>query len=116
VIAHVVLFRPRPNLTPADRAALLQAFADAARGIPSVRRARAGRRVFSGRAYEAGMAVDYAYAVVLEFDDMDGVEAYLDHPAHVELASRFFASCEAALVYDYDLRDAGSGLDDLLTP
>ena len=35
-----------------------------------------------------------------------GLEAYLGHPAHDELAQRFWASLEAALVYDFEMESA----------
>jgi hypothetical protein len=110
MIAHVVLFRPRADLTPAAKQALADAFVTAARGIPSIRRARAGRRVTLGRSYEALMRVDYQYAAVLEFDDVAGLEAYLEHPSHADLAARFFESFEEALMYDFELSTNGAGV------
>ena len=113
MIAHVVLFRPRADLSPGDAQALADAFARALEAIPFVRRARAGRRVTIGREYEQLMAVDYQYAAILEFDDLAGLKGYLDHAAHAELGTRLFASIEAGLVYDFELTGA-DGLADLL--
>ena len=53
MIAHVVLYQPRPDLTAADRARLNDALTAALRAIPSIRRARVGSRVRHGAAYEA---------------------------------------------------------------
>jgi hypothetical protein len=105
MIAHVVLFRPRPDLAADDRHGLGEALTTALRGIPSIRRLRVGRRVTHGRGYEQMMRVDYPYAALLEFDDVAGLTAYLEHPAHAELGTRFFAVFEDALMYDYDLRE-----------
>ena len=110
MIAHVVLFRPRGDLSPAARHALAEAFETALREIPSIRRARVGMRVLHGRAYEALMHVDYQYAAVLEFDDAAGLRAYLEHPAHQRLASQFFEVFEHALMYDFDLKEGTAGL------
>jgi hypothetical protein len=109
-----VLFRPRPGLASADRQALADALATGLREIPSIQRARVGRRVTHGRGYEALMRVNYEYAVLLEFDDLAGLQAYLDHPAHEALAARFFAAFEEALMYDFDVKDAKDGLSELL--
>jgi hypothetical protein len=49
---------------------------------------------------------------VLEFDDLAGLKAYLEHPAHERLAQRFFEAFEDALMYDFDLRDGATGLAD----
>jgi hypothetical protein len=115
VIAHVVLFRPKANLPPADRSALVEAFAHALQEIPSIRRSRVGRRVMHGRpGYEQMMREHYEYIAVLEFDDVNGLEAYLAHPAHRQLADQFFSAFEAALMYDYQLREGPDGLRDLL--
>jgi hypothetical protein len=51
------------------------------------------------------MPENYEFAAVLEFDDAAALEAYLRHPAHEELGRRFWASFDAALVYDYQLTE-----------
>lgn len=114
MIAHVVLFRPRADLSPAARTALAGAFEAALRDIPSIRRAHVGRRFLHGRAYETQMQVDYQYAAVLEFDDAAGLQAYLEHPAHQQLASQFFETVEKTLIYDFDLTEGEAGLAALL--
>jgi len=110
MIAHVVLFRPRAELSIEARQALATSFEAALTQIPSIRRARVGRRVAVGRQYEALMAVDYTYAAVIEFDDRAGLMAYLDHPAHEQLASQFFSAFEEALMYDFELLEGTAGL------
>jgi len=114
MIAHVVLFRPRGDLSPAARSALAGAFEAALLEIPSIRRARVGRRVLHGRAYESLMHVDYQYAAILEFDDVTGLKAYLEHPAHQQLGSQFSGVVEHALMYDFDLSEGTAGLVALL--
>jgi hypothetical protein len=111
VIAHLVLFRPHRNLPQDARTALTNALSTALREIPSIRRALIGRRVKLDRPYEALMRSHYSHAAVLEFDDIAGLRAYLDHPAHTQLASRFFESFEEALIYDYEL-EQGAIIDD----
>lgn len=108
--AHVVLFRPRGDLAPEARQALVAAFERALGEIPAIRRARVGRRFMLGRPYEALMPTDYPYIAILEFDDRTALTAYLDHPAHAQLAARFFAAFEEALIYDFELTDGIEGL------
>jgi hypothetical protein len=112
MIAHVVLFRPRADLPEAARHTLIKAFDRAVREIPSVRRARVGLRIRHGRPYEQLMRSHFPYAAVLEFDDLAGLQSYLEHPAHDELASRFFEAFEEALMYDFDLQDGVGALAD----
>ncbi len=106
MIAHIVLFTPRANLTARERDDLVRAFSGALEKIPSLRRSRVGRRVTHGRPYEQLMREHYEYAAILEFDDVTGLKAYLEHPAHEQLGALFFSAFERALIYDYDL---GSG-------
>jgi hypothetical protein len=104
MIAHIVLFRPRPELSTAERRAVLEAMRAAAAKAPSVRRCRVGRRIKHGLpGYEGSMRDDYEYAAVLEFDDENGLRAYLQHPAHRGIGEQFASAGSAALAYDYEL-------------
>jgi hypothetical protein len=105
MLFHVVLFRPRPDLSPADRASLVEAFEAALERIPSIRRFHVGRRVVHGAGYEALMPVSLDYAAVIEFDDLAGLRDYLAHPAHQALGSRFMSSLEASQIFDYQMQD-----------
>jgi stress responsive alpha/beta barrel protein len=114
MMLHVVLFRPKPNLGESERRELAKAFADAIDAIPSIKRARIGRRRTHGRPYEQLMREDYTHAAILEFDDLGGLKAYLEHPMHAELGSRFFDCFDQALMYDFDVRDGHAGLNALI--
>lgn len=106
MIVHVVLFSPRPDLPAADGAAVLESVAAAAKEIPSIKRLRIGRRVkHSLPGYEQMMRDDYEYSVMIEFDDIAGLKAYLQHPAHAAAGHHFTASASKALAYDYDTAD-----------
>ena len=109
MVTHVVLMKPRPGLTDAERAALVAAFERAVREIPTVRRVQVGRRVRHGAGYEQ-VAPDAAdYIAQIDFDDLAGLQAYLGHPVHGELGARFGESLSAAMVYDFEV----GGVDDL---
>jgi hypothetical protein len=110
MIAHIVLFKPRADLSADARQRFAELFETALRKIPSIRRARIGRRITHGRGYEALMTVDYQYAAVLEFDDVTGLKAYLEHPAHEQLGAQFFDVFEQALMYDFDIAEGDAAL------
>jgi hypothetical protein len=114
MVAHLVMFRPRADLTSTQRQTLVTALRAALRDIPTIRRARVGQRVTHGSGYELLMRTDYPYIAVLEFDDLAGLQAYLAHPTHAELGTRFFESFEEALMYDYDVEEADAGIAKLL--
>jgi hypothetical protein len=115
MVWHVVLMKPKPDLPPQDREALVKAFNRAMRDIPTVRDVRIGRRVLHGAGYESAAPDAADYLVSIGFDDLDGLHAYLRHPAHAELAARFYQSLSSALIYDFeaggieDVEDRGSG-------
>lgn len=101
MIAHIVLFKPRPDLSTADRESVIAAMRVAFTTIPEIRRVRVGRRRILGRSYDAYSQVDFEYSAILEFETEDALQKYLDHPAHIELGQRFGETAEAALVYDF---------------
>ena len=110
MIAHLVLFTPRADLSSEAKRQLAASFEAALKQIPSIRRARVGKRILHGRVYEALMTVNYEYAAVIEFDDESGLKAYLQHPAHEQLGSQFFDVFERALMYDFDLAEGTTAL------
>jgi len=111
MISHIVLFRPKPSLTPGQRAAMVNALRGAVEGIPQIKRFTIGRRILLNRpGYETQMTEHYEYSAILEFDSEADLRAYLDHPAHDQLGRLLFTSAEAVLAYDF----AGVRLDDLL--
>jgi hypothetical protein len=112
MLFHIALFRPRPDLAPADRASLVEGLESALQRIPSIRRFHIGRRVTHGAGYEALMPVSLDYAAVVEFDDLAGLKEYLEHPAHRTLGSRFMSSLESSAIFDYQMQD-GEALRDL---
>ena len=103
MLTHLVLMKPRPDLSPADRAGLVDAFERAVREIPTVRNVRVGRRVVHGAGYET-VAPDLGeYIAEIDFDDVAGLQAYLRHPAHGDLGARFGQALSSAVVFDFEV-------------
>lgn len=106
MIAHIILFTPRPDLPAEARHTVLEGLQTAAVDIPTIRRLRVGRRVVHGRpGYEQAMAENFEYAVIVEFDDVAGLTSYLAHPSHKAIGDHFTDSSSAALAYDYEMID-----------
>lgn len=103
MVWHLVLMKPRADLSAGDRQALLDAFNRAVREIPTVREARVGRRITHGTAYEAAAPDSADFVASIGFDDLAGLQTYLRHPAHEELAARFYRSLSSALIYDFEM-------------
>ena len=110
MVSHIVLFRPKPDLQPEARDRLVAAFTSALRDIPHLLHARVGTRVTHGRPYEQMMGVNYEYAAVLEFADVDHLKASLEHPVHDVLGAAFFECLQDVLIYDYEMREGTDAL------
>jgi hypothetical protein len=102
VVSHLVLMKPRADLSPADREGFIGAFERALRQIPTVRGVRIGKRLTHGASYESS-APDLDYLAAIDFDDLDGLQTYLRHPAHADLGARFGQTLSGALVYDFEV-------------
>lgn len=107
MIVHVVLLEPRADLTADRQQTILEDLRHAAAAIPSLRSVRIGRRVRHGLpGYEQAMTIDYQYLAIFEFDDLDGLRAYLHHPAHEAAGRHFTESAAHALAYDFEIIEA----------
>jgi hypothetical protein len=109
MVWHLVLMKPRADLSVADRRAFADAFERASHEIPTIRDVRIGRRVTHGAGYEQGVPDAADFMALLAFDDLEGLQTYLRHPAHEELGTRFGQSLSSALVYDFEV----GGFEDL---
>jgi hypothetical protein len=103
VISHVVLMKPRPDLSPEDRRFFVRSFERAVTRIPDVRQVRIGTRLVTGARYDEGMPDTGEFLAVIDFDDLDGLLAYLRHPEHEALGRLFYQSLSSAFVYDYEV-------------
>ena len=75
----------------------------AVESIPTINRSFVGLTVKIGARYEAKMGDStYSYASVLEFDDVDGLQSYLNHPMHERIGQLFWQHCERTLISDVD--------------
>jgi antibiotic biosynthesis monooxygenase (ABM) superfamily enzyme len=55
------------------------------------------------------MREDFEYIMIIEFDDVDGLTAYLAHPGHAAIGSHFMQASASALAYDYEMEDWSHG-------
>ncbi len=106
MISHVVLVKPRSDLSEADRIAFLDAFDRALHEIPQVRGVRVGRRLRHGAGYEQ-TAPDVDFVAIIDFDDLRSLQAYLRHPAHQELGVRLGDTMSTVMVYDVAVGGGG---------
>lgn len=119
MVAHVVLYRPRPDASAAELSRLADAISRAPRDIPLVKRCWIGRSLPDPPPYRMSGFPAFPFCAVLEFEDRAALEAYLGHAAHEELGRLFNETTEAALIYDFVVTEsvqAAALLGDLLPP
>jgi len=80
MIRHVAFFRFKDSVTTED----IDKLDEGLRSLPP--------RIDEIRGYECGrdlglMEGTWDYAVVADFDDVEGYRAYAEHPAHVEVST-----------------------------
>jgi hypothetical protein len=101
MIAHVVLFEPKATITEADRDTFLDAMKLAFREIPTVARSMVAKRQSIGAGYEAKVGdKTYSYVSVVEFENVEALKSYLEHPLHGRLGQLFWQYCESTLIVD----------------
>ena len=107
MLAHIVLFEPKPGISEGQKRLFAQLFQDLSRAVSSVRRANVGRSIDlnTGYAREFGEKT-YRYAAVVEFDDSEGLVEYLTHPIHQKLGKMFWDICDRTTIIETKMADA----------
>ena len=106
MIAHLVLFRPKDDLSNEQRRTFVTALQHALTNIPLIQRARVGRRLTLGRQYDRQNTQDFPFVALLEFASGADLRAYLEHPAHDMLGAQFYVTSDAAMVFDFELLES----------
>jgi Stress responsive A/B Barrel Domain len=97
---HTVVFYLQKNTPPAKVAALISDCHSILAKIPTVRGLWAGRPAEKATPEKA--ITDYQVALVLLFDNYDGLKTYLDHPTHLKLVQTYSPLFDKVLVYDFE--------------
>jgi hypothetical protein len=104
MIAHVVLFEPKAAISESDRDVFLDAMKTAFQEITTVKRSMVAKRTPIGAGYEAKIGDQtYSYVCVAEFERVDDLRAYLEHPLHQRLGQLFWQNCERTMIVDAEI-------------
>jgi hypothetical protein len=115
VIAHIVFFNPKADVTAAEKRSFAQALTAVGRDVAAIERAYVGRAVAVDAGYERSFGeTTYHYAAVLEFRDRDGLVAYLTHASHEVLGRLFWEFCEATAIVEVETSPLRDDLGDFL--
>jgi Stress responsive A/B Barrel Domain len=105
MITHLVLMKPRADVSAGDGDRFVTAFEDAVREISAVRAVRVGRRVIHGAQYERATPDAGDFMLLIDFDDLQGLQTYLRHPAHHAVGEAFGLLLVSGWVFDYETGD-----------
>lgn len=101
MIAHVVLFEPKETISDSDRDAFLETMKTAFQEIPTVTRSMVAKRTIIGAGYESKIGEQtYSYVCVAEFEGVEELRSYLNHPLHQRLGQLFWQNCDRTLIVD----------------
>jgi Stress responsive A/B Barrel Domain len=99
VIRHVAVFRFVSEFTTEQREHWMSRLRALPEQIPQLRSMSVGADVLGGRAL-------HEIAIVADFDDLEGLDAYTQHPAHAEVL-RISAPVKTSLAtVDFEIPDA----------
>lgn len=103
MIAHIVLFTPKQDLTNEERRSFASSVIEALRTIPSVSRYTLGKRISVNSGYERSFGdMTYDRSAVLEFAGTEELVAYLNHPLHHRLGELFWKYCADTVVVEVE--------------
>jgi hypothetical protein len=109
MIAHIVFFTPKGDVSDADRRSFALCLQATFRTVDAISRAFLGRALDIDPGYARHFGdKTYEFAAVLEFTDREALVKYLTHPAHDELGRLFWLYCEATIILEVECADARS--------
>ncbi|MBC7809814.1 MAG: Dabb family protein [Burkholderiales bacterium] len=96
MIRHVVLLKFKPEASAAERDDLVKMLGQLAHDVETVRELSVGVD-FDGSARACDLAL------IVDFDDREGLNTYAVHPMHIPVKKRIGELCEGVYVVDYEL-------------
>jgi len=97
MVKHIVLFRLKADAPKVEKLSVAQSFKEAIEALPGVipfiRKVEVGININSSEQWDI--------ALYSEFDNLDAVEAYASHPAHLAAAGLLAPLKEARSCVDY---------------
>ena len=110
MIAHVVLFEPKPDVPPEVKRAFFEALQATVRAVPEVLRARVGRTAINGQTTQQIMGqTTYSFLAIFEFENLAGLERYLSSPSHDAVRDMFWRYCQSTVIADAEMVDVDGG-------
>ncbi len=97
MIQHVLHWNYKDDVAEEDRASIEAELEALPTQVPSLRSLRWGPVI-------GGRNQTFSHTFVMLFDDLEGLQEYALHPAHVSFAAPFREACAAQIVIDFKER------------
>jgi len=97
MIQHILHWNYKDDITEEDRARIEADLEALPNMVPSLRALRWGTVI-------GGRNQTFSHTFVMLFDDMEGLQEYATHPAHIRFAAPFREACAAQVVVDFEER------------
>ncbi len=97
MIQHIMLWTYREDAPPEERARIEAELVGLPGRVPSLSRVVYGPVV-------GGRNQSFSHCFVMYFDNIDGVNEYAEHPAHVAFAGPFREACAVQVVTDFEVQ------------
>jgi Zn-finger domain-containing protein len=98
MIQHIMLWNYRDEVPQEERARIERALLALPERVPSLRQVECGPVV-------GGRNQTFSHCFVMLFDDMNALDEYATHPAHMEFATPFRQACAVQVVADVEVAD-----------
>jgi hypothetical protein len=95
MIQHIMLWNYRDDVLEVEQARLEEELSALPGKVPSLRQVRWGP-VVSGRNQS------FSHCFVMLFDDLQGLQEYATHPAHLHFSEPFKEACAVQVVTDFE--------------
>ncbi|GCE19522.1 Dabb family protein [Dictyobacter kobayashii] len=93
MITHVVLVQPKPEATPEQIQTVLEQVRALKQLIPGIQDVQVGKNL--GQHTQG-----YSYGMIMQFEDMEHLKAYLPHPAHQTVVKEIMQLCANLIEFD----------------
>ena len=101
MIRHIVFMEMKPEITDSGRESLFEQIRGMSQ-ISSVRRLSIAKLLEAREEwYRERIANDFHWAVMIDFDDEDGLYTYQHHPIHVNVAQEIRKRASGVKIVDF---------------
>ncbi len=93
MVTHVVLIKPKAETTAEQIQTVLEQAKNLQQIIPGIVDAQVGKN-------QGGLQQGYTYGLIMQFENMERLQAYMPHPAHQIVGKEITRLCDSIVEFD----------------